>query len=546
MSRVTRLVTSRKGLTFLALVSMLVLGILIGPIVSDQVLSFQEARSSSQLKISSEAAPLVAAGPSKLAEGFRGVSESFRPYVVNISTRSVPRRARRDSNQPDEGLDLFERFFGRQAQPQQVRSLGSGTIVDEKGYIITNHHVIAPQTDRRGTRRVADRIEVLLSSGDRHTAQVVGSDQDSDIAVLKIDADKPLEAASIGDTTEMQIGDWVLAIGSPFGLEQTVTAGIVSAKARQGDRFGGGANLFGDYLQTDAAINPGNSGGPLVNMSGQLVGINSFITTQSGGSQGIGFAIPSNVFVNAYNQLVEKGRIERGWIGVSMNLYPMTSEMAEYFGVAGEDPDGIKDGDGVLITELIGEDSRPSKDSPAARAGLRAEDVVVKIGDRLISSTFDLRSAVATSAPGETLKVTAVRKGEILNFDVTLEKRQVEERQRRETRRMSFDEEEEKDRPKEIGIAFEDLTDAEAEQLGVQGDRGRVVITEVTVASLADEAGLRRGHVVEQVNGVAVTSAASFFDAVSELSRGDAAILRVIVPNPRGSNTIYFTSFLKP
>ncbi len=547
MSGIARFLSSGKGLTFMALVSMLVLGIVLGPIVSDRVFSFQEMQPAALLEAIKNTGSLSDQGPASLSEGFRQVAKSFEPFVVNVSSRSIPPQVRRSRSQRSFGFDdLMDQLHGGQAR--QVTSLGSGTIVDPKGFIVTNSHVVT-WNDQRGNANVHDRIEVTLNSGERFNAKMIGYDTQADIAVLKIDAGRELAAAEIGDTPSMQIGDWVLAIGSPFGLEQTVTAGIVSAKGRHGDRFGSGANLFGDYIQTDAAINPGNSGGPLVNMQGQLIGINTFITTRSGGSQGIGFSIPSNVFVNAYNQLVSTGRIERGWIGISMNVFPMTPEIAEFFGVDGEDPQGIKDGDGVLVTDLINEDSESSQqESPAGRAGIRIEDVIVQIGGREIESPFDLRSAVGTTAPGETLKVVAVRKGEVKEFDVTLARRTIDERQARSNRPLSFEEyQPEPQEPKEIGLAFMDLSANQIARHNLEDEAGKVLITDVTVGSLAYDAGLGRGQIITSVNGQAATGADAFKRLVSGLNSGQAAVLRVIVPGQNGQpNNIFYTSFVKP
>ena len=545
MSTHQQRVISNKGILFVVLLAAVAFGIIIGPIISERVFSFQDGKSVALLKVSDEGESLVSEGVISLSKGFRKVAEEFEPYVVNVRTRSLPRSRGRSSQDQGGGSmdDMLDRFFrGRQ---QEARSLGSGTIVNPKGFIVTNSHVVTTE-DRRG-RRAADRIEVMLSNGERHNAAVVGFDAQADIAVLKIDAKKPLPFAKIGNTSKMQIGDWVLAIGSPFGLEQTVTAGIVSAIGRPGDRFGGFANIFGDYVQTDAAINPGNSGGPLVNMSGQLIGINTFISTRSGSSAGVGFAIPAHVFVNAYNQLVEKGRIDRGWIGITMNLNPMTPEMAEYFGVAGNDPRGIKDGDGVIITELVNEDSEPGSEGPAARAGLKAEDVVVEIAGREIESPFDLRSAVASSPPDETLPVTVVRRGQVIDFDVKLAKRMVgspdEPRQS-----YSFEEEPEAEEPpKEIGVAFDSLSRAQASQLSLAESDGRVRITDVTVGSLADEAGLRPGQVILALNGEPTYDAEDFYNAIRKLRSGQGAVLRVLQPQTQiSARSIFYTSIVKP
>jgi S1-C subfamily serine protease len=320
MASIDMFFRSKKGLTFLALLVAMVLGIAIGSIISDGVLS-AEQEAAATLKVQGGGSPVVLSEEVSLREGFARVADTVAPAVVNISTQSIIQSASGDHPDSERfrqffGDDFWERFFGSPDSPRQQKraSLGSGVIVDSKGYILSNHHVVAPIEQRAG-RRVADKIEVQLSSGETYQATVVGVDPESDLAVLKIAADGSLPYAKVGDSTLLTVGDWVLAVGSPFGLDKTVTAGIVSATKRVVQ-----TGIFGDYIQTDAAINPGNSGGPLVNMKGEVVGINAFITTNTGSFAGIGFAIPSSVFVNSYNQLVTDGRIERGWLGVLVSL----------------------------------------------------------------------------------------------------------------------------------------------------------------------------------------------------------------------------------
>ena len=312
----------------------------------------------------------------------------------------------------------------------------------------------------------------------------------------------------------MGVGDWVLAIGSPLQLEQTVTAGIVSATGRVVD-----GSSFGDYLQTDAAINPGNSGGPLVNMKGEVVGINTFIATGTGFYVGIGFAIPSWVFVNSYNQLVTEGSIERGWLGIAMSTFPMTDEMAEYFGVAGKDPAGIKDGNGVIVTQLINEKGEPSESGPAAEAGILPEDVIVEVNGREIETGSDLTMTVANLPPGRTIPVVLVRKGEIKRLEVTLAERTLEQNQRSDRSGFSFEENEKEDEPKEIGLTFKDLLPKEARQLQIDDEEGALIL-EVIPGSLADDAGLGRGMVITHVNGTAISSAQVCKDAVNSVKSG--------------------------
>ncbi|MEJ2076674.1 MAG: trypsin-like peptidase domain-containing protein [Acidobacteriota bacterium] len=548
-------IRSHSGLTFMALLITLALGITIGSIVSDRVESAaQQVNKAAQLAFEKGDSAAASVDAVSLQQTFRKVAETIEPAVVNISTQSIIETAGRRNPHPEALRDFFgdefwQRFFGSPdggPTRQKRDSLGSGVIVDAKGYILTNYHVAAPIPEQGGSmRRLADRIDVQLQGGSTYEAKIVGVDPESDLAVLKIEAKKPLPAAKIGDSANLQVGDWVIAVGSPFGFEQTVTAGIVSATKRVVP----GTNSFGDYIQTDAAINPGNSGGPLVNLKGEVVGINSFITTRTGQFAGIGFAIPSVVFLNSYNQLITEGKIQRGWLGVSMNTFPMTPELARYFGVAGKDSDGVKDGDGVVVTQLIGESGEPSDSGPAAKAGIKPEDVIVKFGDREIEDLWDLRTAVANTTPGKTVPVTLVRKGQIVQTNVQLAERMIEEKQRAESEGLSFeDQPEEQEKPKEIGLTFETLTAKEASDHKLDDQKG-VLIIEVTPGSLADDAGLTPDMVVTAVNGKSVTTAQGFKDAVTAVSSGQGVVLRVVYAQAaqQGVQTgVAYTSFIKP
>ena len=542
MAGLKQFLKSRQGLAFLAILTALVVGIGIGTIVQEGVLSAEKTHPVNQLKIQGKGAPLVLDEAVRLTEGFARVAQTIRAAVVNISTTALISASKRPprENQEDNpfreffGDDFLERFFGDVPRDRKVASLGSGVMVDSEGYLLTNYHVI----------RQADKIEVKLASGQTYVAAVIGEDPENDLAVLKVNAPKPLAYAKIGDSSRVEVGDWVLAVGSPFSFEQTVTAGIVSATHRVVDGIIP-TGAFTDYIQTDAAINPGNSGGPLVNMRGEIVGINTFISTRSGGSEGIGFAIPSSVFVNSYNQIVTKGKIERGWLGVSMNRYPLTPEIASYFGVAGEDPKGIKDGDGVLITQLIDEKGDPGEGGPAYQAGIRPEDVIVKFGNHEVESNFDLRSAVARTPPGKSVPVTVIRHGRVLTLDVKLAERTLEKRQRAESEGLSLDEPEKPKRKKEIGLEVRTFTSQDASRLRIEEEKG-VLILNVAPASLADEAELVRGQIITYVNGEAVETARQFVDTVNSMSSAEAIVVRVITIGRDGKKGVGFTAFSKP
>lgn len=495
----------------------------------------------SQLSLTRTSAPLEVGPNVNLLERIAQVAEVVEPAVVNISTTTVIEpEGERQAPFPD---DFLERFFGEMVPPiprAQV-SLGSGVILDQSGFVLTNYHVVAPSVEQAGARQIADTIQVQVLDGGTRTAEVVGVDEASDLAVLKIDAPESLSVARIGDAARLRVGEWVVAIGNPFAVGRTVTAGIVSATHRVVE----GTEIFGDYIQTDAAVNPGNSGGPLVNMRGQVVGINTFISSPTGQATGVGFAVPSYVFVNSYNQLIRRGEVVRGWLGVSLNHpYAMTPTMAEFFGVAGDDPP-FKDGDGALVTQLIDEAGNPAQAGPAYEAGMRPGDVIVQFGEREVETIFDLRSAVAATPPGQTVPVVAVRKGEVLHLDVTLEERTLE-RRGREGETLSFEERRRRREPKQIGLEFKTLDAPEARRLGLGEQRG-VLILEVRPGSVGDESGLMPSQVITHVNDTPVETADAFKQTIDSLSSGEGVVLRVITVNPQTRDRIVnFTSFTKP
>src|SRR5215468_2385485 len=322
-------------------------------------------------------APVVPAAMPVSSGSFAKVAEAVGPAVVNINTYGRGGGGRTPIEEFF-GDEFLRRFFGGEPErQQQQRSLGSGVIVDPSGIALTNAHVV----ERAG------EIEVVTSEGKKHKAKLVGLDKRTDLAVLRLQGGAPYPSAALGDSDRVKVGDWVLAIGSPFGLQQTVTAGIISAKGRSI-----GQGPFDDFLQTDAAINPGNSGGPLVNMSGEIVGINSAILSRSGGNVGIGFSIPSNMAKRIYTELVAKGKVTRGWLGVS--IQPLTPELAKSF--------GLKEPKGVLISDVIAE-------SPAEKAGVQAGDIITEFDGKKLDGPQDLQRAVASAAPGKAMAMTLWR-----------------------------------------------------------------------------------------------------------------------------------------
>ncbi len=532
----------KRLVSFLLVFFVLALGIGIGTLISYHVGATGPA--DSQLKIQTDGKPIGGAAALQLSQTFAEVAKKVEPAVVNINTeevvqlrrRAVPRT--RPDDQEDGGplQDWFHRFFPLPNMPEQFtrRSLGSGVIADPKGYIITNTHVVEGAT----------KIKVNLAGGESFSAKVIAADTLSDIAVIKIDGNKPFPAATIGDAKSMKVGDWVLAIGSPFGLEQTVTAGIISLAGRVFDS--GNVEslqmLFNEYLQTDAAINPGNSGGPLVNMNGEVVGINSFISTSSRANAGVGFAVPSHIFVNVYNQILEKGKVLRGWLGVNMNTLPFTPEMAKYF--------GVKQGSGVLITGLADEQGNASpEDSPAGKAGIKAEDVIVEFNEVPIYSVQDLRLAVANTPPGKKVKARVVRFGKELEFDVTVAERTIESRGQ-DADAFTFEERPEEVKP-EIGLSFDNVPARVAQEAGITG--GALVLS-VKAGSLADDAGLTGqdqggADIIVAANGKEIHSAQDLLDAVRNLKSGEAVVLKFLRlgRSQRGVTTnTYYTSITKP
>ncbi len=414
---------------------------------------------------------------------FSQVAEVVAPAVVNINT--VTRgTVGRTPIEEFFGDEFFRRFFGEVPESQRVqRSLGSGVIVDPSGIVLTNAHVVERATE----------IEVVTAEGKKHKAKVVGVDKRTDLAVLRLQgAGAPYPAATLGDSDKMKVGDWVLAIGSPFGLQQTVTAGIISAKGRSI-----GQGPFDDFLQTDAAINPGNSGGPLVNMSGEVIGINSAILSRSGGNVGIGFSIPANMAKRIYTELVAKGKVTRGWLGVS--IQPLTPELAKGF--------GLKEPSGVLISDVV-------QDSPAAKAGLLAGDIIVEFDGTKVANPQDLQKVVAVTPPGKGVpikvwrdkgqKALEIKIGETPDDNVAL-------KSTNKGRTL-------------LGLDVRPITPDVARQLNLRGTDG-VVVFGVEEDSAAAEAGLQRGDVVREVNRQRVRSLQDFERATKDLKEGDRITL---------------------
>jgi len=401
---------------------------------------------------------------SDLSEGFKLAARVIRPSVVNVTALS---RGQKASDLPEDER-RFRRFFGMpddngQGTPTE-RGIGSGVIVDSEGFIVTNNHVI----------RGADDIRVRLHDGREFSAEVVGTDAETDIAVIRVDAET-LVAASLGDSSALETGEWVLAVGTPFGLEQTVTAGIVSAVGRTDM----GLATYENFIQTDAAINPGNSGGPLVNLSGEVVGINTAITTRSGGSMGIGFAVPSQMVENVVQQIKAHGRVERGWIGVSVQ--ELDEHLARTFDFEGTE--------GVLISAV--------HEGPARSAGMRAGDIVTEINGTRVSETREMLNTLAEIRPGTEVPISIMREGRPRTVEVKLAARPAPEEVSRTASAVVTD--------SPLGARLRANDEVVAAELGLKTNEG-VVILALRRGGLASRSGMLIGDVILEIDGAVVTT----------------------------------------
>jgi serine protease Do len=517
--------TGKRLFSFLMVLFVLAIGIGIGTLISDKVDATGPA--DSQLQMQTNGKPVVGGAFIAMSQAFQGVSELIEPSVVNINTESAPGKQDPDildelRRLPDSPLPMPEE--------EMRRGLGSGVIVDPKGYIVTNNHVVEG----------AIKIQVSLPGGEEYTAKLIGADPISDIAVIKISGNKVFPYAKIGNSRNMKVGDWVIAIGSPFGFDQTVTAGIISAISRKFERDGPSRySRYNDYLQTDAAINRGNSGGPLVNMNGEVVGINSFISTQTGGNAGVGFAVPSHIFTKVYNQILQSGKVTRGWVGVSMNQLPFTPAMAQFF--------SVKQGSGVLISDLTNDEGSSPDAGPAAKAGVKPEDVVIEFDGKKIMNNSDFVLAVADCAPGKKTIIKVVRQGQEKELEITIAERRFKDLEKSQ---YTFDEKEENVKP-EIGLEINNIPVHLSKTSNVS--EGAYVVS-VKPGSLADDAGLvgeRQdfpGDIIVAVNGKAVSNAQDLNGQVKALMSGDAMVLKFmrIIDRENMQRSPFYTSIIKP
>jgi len=421
---------------------------------------------------------------------FSRLAEMASPAVVNIRTVKtikgggpVFRNFRRNPHGGEDPFkDFFEKFFGEDTQREfKQPSLGSGFIIDKEGFVVTNNHVIQD----------AEQIKVKLGGDTEYDAEVVGRDANTDLALLKIKTGKDLPFLKLGDSDELKIGQWVVAIGSPFGLERTVTAGIVSAKGRVI-----GSGPYDNFIQTDASINPGNSGGPLINMQGEVVGINTAIIAAG---QGIGFAIPINLSKKIIAQLKSEGEVTRGWLGVA--IQDLTGEMAEYY--------GLKDRKGVLVADVF-------KGDPAAEAGIQAKDIILEVNDHKIETSRQLTAMIADLKVGEDAKVDVFRNGKIKTFHIKLAKR---DDQRLTSRSTPKEREVEK-----FGIRVAELTPEITQRFGIDDITGVIVIN-VESDGKGAEAGVQMGDIIKEINHRIIESVEDYTAAMDKIKDDESVNL---------------------
>ena len=505
----------QKLLSFMLLLVTLVIGIVIGTIINTGVRAERQNPS-----IAPDATPLTIPQAVPISNEFTKLTKRVEPSVVYIESDYLPKpgankRSHRDEDEDDDSgaeppqsknqdpSDMFRRFFGG-SEPRSFRTEGSGTgfIVDKNGYIITNHHVV----DK------ADRIKVKLSgeNGAEYRGRVVGYDSETDLAVLKIDSKQPLIPVQIGNSDSVQVGDWVIAIGSPFGLQATVTAGIVSAERTSRDLPVGS---FQNFLQTDAAINPGNSGGPLLNIRGEVIGVNTMIATRSGSYEGIGFALPSNMAVKVYNDIIRQGRVVRGSIGIKWSRNPNESDTLEAFGLD----------HGVLVEDV-------PADGPAGKAGIHADDVIVALNEQPIKDGEELVNKVADLPIGSTALFTVDRNGKRMDFKVAVGERSViwanagqisdnrPEMQQGGGKAVI---------PAKFGITIMRLTQKERQDLQIESKDG-VKVVSVDPGSFADDIGMLEGDAIISINRQAVASPDDVMKLQSNLKAGQAVAVHIV------------------
>jgi len=506
-------IKQQKLLSITLLLFTLVLGIVIGTVINTGVKADRQTSF-----IAPDATPLTIPQAVPISNEFTKLTKRVEPSVVYIQSDYLPKpgekhkRPGANSDEDDNGdsqgaepksqdpSDMFKRFFGGE-EPRSFRTEGSGTgfIVDRNGYIMTNHHVVEK----------ADRIKVKLNGEDaEYKARVIGYDAETDVAILKIDVKRALIPVQIGNSDSVEVGDWAIAIGSPFGLQATVTAGIVSATGRDLT----GAGQFQHFLQTDAAINPGNSGGPLLNIRGEVIGMNTMIATRSGSYEGIGFALPSNMAVKVYNDIIREGRVVRGSIGIKWTRNGSQADTLQAFGLD----------HGVLVESV-------ASDGPAGKAGIKADDVIVAMNDRPVKNGEELVNKVADLPIGSIALFTVDRTGKRLDFKVAVEERSVvwkDEPQYADNRPETPQAEKPLTQVK-FGMTIMRLTQKERQDLKIEEKDG-VKVVSVDPGSFADDIGMQEGDAILSINRQPVLSPDDLMKVQATLKPGQPVAVHIV------------------
>lgn len=510
--RILDVMRREKLLSVSLLIFTLSIGILIGTLINSAV------RAEKGQGGAPDATPLTIPSPSQLSTAFTQLAKQLEASVVNVtstygvkeaqmSQRTPRRRQDQEEDQGgDPGLDFFRRFFGNPfgdlpQRPFRRQGTGSGVIVDKNGYILTNLHVV------QDADRTPDRIRVKLT-GDlkEYDAKLVGGDPEIDVAVIKIDTGRSLPVARIGNSDGVQVGDWVVAIGSPFGLQATVTAGIISAKGRElGDR----QHQLQSFLQTDAAINPGNSGGPLIDLKGEIIGINTAIATETGTYNGIGFALPINMAANAYNQIIKTGKVSRGGIGVTFPKGAPPELLKTY---------GVSEGVFVQTVEAGG---------PADKAGIKPEDVIVAYNGQPIKNGDDLVSRVSVTPVGSQATVDVIRDGKRMQFKLTVGERAEIFAETLGLRRSPQGPGKVETTEALFGFWFRNLTSGDRDRLNYD-EKGGVLVTRVDPGPFAEDIGMNPRDIVTAINRQPVNSADDVRRIQSGIKPGGAVAFRIM------------------
>ena len=502
MTKVREQLFQRKFLPTALILCTLLIGILIGTVVSDR------AGAAPDGEPVSDASPLTVPKSEPVENQFSEIARRVRPSVVNLEVESLPEAgAERRRQSPNRDLpggmeDFFRRFFEESPELPSPRRRGpgegSGVIVDTKGYIITNQHVVAE----------ADRIHVRFVDDDKkYEAKVIGADEETDLAVIHVADKEGMKAAPIGNSDAVNVGDWAIAIGSPFGYRETVTVGIISAKSREVNSAAI-ARPFQKFLQTDAAINPGNSGGPLLNIRGEIIGINTAIISRTGGYDGLGFALASNIAVDVYNQIIKYGRVARGSIGIQFSSAQDPALLRTY----GAGPGG------VFVGQVV-------EGGPADRAGMKAEDVITHIDGAAIRDGDHLIEVVAATGVGSTVPVKLLRGGKPMTVHIT-----IQDREKLFSARGlgGGGEREESDETRvEFGITVQDLTERLRRDIDYEEDGG-VLITAVEPGSFGADIGLAEGDIIVAMNRQEVSSAADIREIRESIEAGGDVAFKVM------------------